>query len=396
MMRSGSPSLRSERGATATIVVVLMAFVFMGFAAISVDVGRGMIERRELQNGADAGALALAASCAKGACETIADLQGLVDANATDNSHEVTSICGTGVPGDPCPPGSIPEFTECPPIPDTFAGLPFVEVNTSTPSDALINNLFGSAAGASSTRVAACARAAWGQVGRSIPTLPIVFAECDWVKATIDGFAPSPPYDPPPGTSSTLLPQISPGKVTAIYAHLDSSEKPTEDNATKCLASNNPGKFYSGGFGWVQTCEKQGYPSPLCDGVSKSDTCTAVFDATGTILIGDNGASAPKGCKKDELSNYLGTQVWVPIMTKVNVDSQGKATGYVVDGVSAFFLAGYNDIPSAQPKTKAVYGGSPCGKGDCLWGWFTGPVVPTGTIGTGSTPRGPTVVVPAG
>ncbi len=49
--------LRSQQGATA-IIVGLMMVVFIGFAALAVDIGHLYVVRNELQNAADAGALA--------------------------------------------------------------------------------------------------------------------------------------------------------------------------------------------------------------------------------------------------------------------------------------------------------------------------------------------------
>lgn len=49
--------LKNERGATAVIVSILMV-VFIGFTALSVDVGHLYVAHNELQNAADAGALA--------------------------------------------------------------------------------------------------------------------------------------------------------------------------------------------------------------------------------------------------------------------------------------------------------------------------------------------------
>ena len=57
-------SARSERGAIATIVVVLFAGgVLLGCAALTVDLGRMKSERQQLQNGADAVALSVAPDC---------------------------------------------------------------------------------------------------------------------------------------------------------------------------------------------------------------------------------------------------------------------------------------------------------------------------------------------
>ena len=69
--RQGSHAMqrlrKDERGAVAIIVALVMV-VLLGFAAIAVDISAMWAEKRQLQNGADAGALAIAQDCAKGAC----------------------------------------------------------------------------------------------------------------------------------------------------------------------------------------------------------------------------------------------------------------------------------------------------------------------------------------
>ena len=59
-----------ERGAVAMIVAMLFGFgVMIGLAALTVDVGNINADRRQLQNGADAVALAVAQQCVKdGTC----------------------------------------------------------------------------------------------------------------------------------------------------------------------------------------------------------------------------------------------------------------------------------------------------------------------------------------
>ena len=59
----------AERGAVAVIVAIMMV-VILGCAAIAIDVSAMWAEKRQLQNGADAGALAIAQNCARGACGT--------------------------------------------------------------------------------------------------------------------------------------------------------------------------------------------------------------------------------------------------------------------------------------------------------------------------------------
>jgi hypothetical protein len=59
--------MKDERGAVAIIVALIMV-VLLGFAALAIDVSAAWAEKKQLQNGADAGALAIAQACAKGAC----------------------------------------------------------------------------------------------------------------------------------------------------------------------------------------------------------------------------------------------------------------------------------------------------------------------------------------
>lgn len=74
---------RDERGA---MMVLLAAFcvVMVGMAALVIDIGSLLDEKRQLQNGADAGALAIAQSCALGSCDP--NLAGpLANGNSKDN-----------------------------------------------------------------------------------------------------------------------------------------------------------------------------------------------------------------------------------------------------------------------------------------------------------------------
>ena len=82
--------MRDERGAVGVVVALLMV-PLIGFAAIAIDVSAMYAERQQLQTGADAGALAIAQDCGRGACGStvpdrtdVRDLeseQGLIDRN---------------------------------------------------------------------------------------------------------------------------------------------------------------------------------------------------------------------------------------------------------------------------------------------------------------------------
>ncbi|QNE15372.1 TadE/TadG family type IV pilus assembly protein [Pseudarthrobacter sp. NBSH8] len=85
-----------ERGAV-TVIVALLMVVLLGSVAIAVDVGVIYSERAQLQNGADAAAIATAQKCARDAsselCSTTSTLAGsLANQNALDGLSKVYSI----------------------------------------------------------------------------------------------------------------------------------------------------------------------------------------------------------------------------------------------------------------------------------------------------------------
>ena len=85
---------QSERGAV-LILMAVISVVMVGMAALVVDVGSIMEEKRQLQNGADAGAMAVAQSCALGPCDP--DLAtDLANGNARDDAMTVKSVTITG------------------------------------------------------------------------------------------------------------------------------------------------------------------------------------------------------------------------------------------------------------------------------------------------------------
>jgi len=79
-----------EEGAI-LILVVFLTVTLVAMAAMVVDVGALLDERRQLQNGADAGALAVARSCALGTCDASL-AEGLADGNSRDGDSRVDSV----------------------------------------------------------------------------------------------------------------------------------------------------------------------------------------------------------------------------------------------------------------------------------------------------------------
>ena len=78
--------------------VALMLVVLLGIGALVIDVGALYAERRELQNGADAAALAVATDCAEGNCDATksATADDVRRQNANDGAANVDEVCGVG------------------------------------------------------------------------------------------------------------------------------------------------------------------------------------------------------------------------------------------------------------------------------------------------------------
>ncbi len=93
------------------VTILLGSGVLLGVAALVVDVGNLYAERGQLQSGADASAMAVAAECAAGSCDGGQDVeqqmlpvaQKYANANAKDGHTKITTICGTWGKLDPCP-----------------------------------------------------------------------------------------------------------------------------------------------------------------------------------------------------------------------------------------------------------------------------------------------------
>jgi Flp pilus assembly protein TadG len=143
-----------ERGA---MVIFLAAFsvVMVGMAALVIDVGSLLDEKRQLQNGADAGALAIAQSCALGPnCD--ASLAGpLANSNSKDNDSAAA------------------------PSMDPANKTVVVRTTTRTGGTSILPYSFGQIlSGVKGKEVQAVATARWAFAGRAV-ALPLTISPCD-------------------------------------------------------------------------------------------------------------------------------------------------------------------------------------------------------------------------
>lgn len=341
-----------DRGALGVLISILLGFgVLLGIGAIVIDVGFLYQERAELQNGSDAGALAVARGCATGAPTCLPSKANFyANNNAKDGAAAVDAVCGFDGNGvlPSCAP-STGTITDCPAKP--AAGTKYVDVHTSTQTsggDTLLPPSFARAlVGNSSyagTRVAACARARWGPP-KTATTMALTISWCEWMQATSNGttFGPTPPTTPP----------LSVHRVLKMH---------TTTSSTTC-PSGPAGSDGPGMFGWVDDANSD------CSVLISNNTYSA-----------DTGASAGQDCKTALANAYNSRQaVYLPIYTAVS----GTGTGgtYTLSGFAGFVITGYW-LPGAAEKDWLT-GKNECkGSDKCVAGYFVQGLMPnTGTIG---------------
>lgn len=405
---------RGERGGAAMLVAVLLGGgVIMGFGAITIDVSSLMWERRQVQNGADAAALAMARACAIDPTKCVgspalngAGLDALNNGNARDaaNGFDTTAypfgLCGRGNALPACSAGSTADLKQCPTLPASLASnanIPYVEVHTQTKASNgsailptwLVRTLVG---GSTGTTVKACARAAYGAPGTTVASAPITFSMCEWRANTSNGTS----YvtnDPAgiPGYGAAPLPPW-PGAATT----------PTTPGREIIITLQGGPHAPSACYNW------QGHDVPGGFGYLSANGCNAAVQQDNWIKI-DTGNSSP--C---DLSPFLGRVIYLPVFDctitsgstptgpppAVCNAGNGSNTWYHISGWAKFYLSGYKTGGSQQAGS-LVSGNFPCNGGDrCISGWFLEGVLRdapvAGPIAPGSPNYGGYAVQPAG
>lgn len=266
-----------ERGA---VIVVMVAFALVAviIAALVVDVGAMQDERRQLQNGADAAALAVAQACgATGTCPAAGTRMSVAQSLADGNALDATSTV---------------EYVQ------VDEALKKVTVRLSTRArdgKTVLPYFFGQAfTGSDGKTLHAKATATWAGLKRAT-VIPLTISLCEFNKATL--------------TNTVFNVQ------TKIVFHKD---------ATSC-ASGTSGTDLPGGYGWVAD-NHDGNPDD-CD----------VTPTIGDLLQDDTGLpGTPHSCN---LTSLLGKDVLVPIYN--GLTGTGTNGVYRIYGFGQFHLTGY-------------------------------------------------------
>lgn len=224
---------RPEKGATA-ILVALTLVMLCGFAAIAVDAGALWWDRKQLQNGADAGALAIAQLCSKDACpgDEPGEASFFATENKLDANAEVVSV-----------------------IHPTASS---VRVELRSTRTLWFANLLGQG----DAEVRAAATAGWGPAGGG-GSLPIAISECAFAKAV--------PSDPP----------------TVIHLIIKTKDK-TLEGGDPCDPNPTNPTVIPGGFHWLKPetgCEVITEPGDLLPSSPGNINPTACDAATLQALL---------------------------------------------------------------------------------------------------------------
>ncbi len=338
--KTSAPS-SPDRGAVLVLVALIMT-TLLGVGALTIDLGALYSERRQLQNGADAAALAVAQDCAQGSClNSTSTAKNYADLNSHDGVSGIDYVCGSA-------PGASPALAACTdPAPPAVNGASgWVQVRTSTlEKDGgtrvkfLLAPIMNSV---TDKNVTAKATVAWGPAG-SASVIPLVFSECQY--AGLDGsLNPANPIFP-----------VGPRTITF---HGVGGTK--EADVPTCHITTS-GLDLPGGFGYF--------------GDDKKDTTCLRTVSAGALtdpsswVISDTGNSFPKYCDPDA---WLNNDVVIAVFDK---DTGSGSTGqYHIVGFVGFRLLGYkfqgNNLapagfkcldPSGNPYTNSVV---------CLYGEF--------------------------
>jgi len=304
---------RRDRGAVAVVVALCMV-VLLGFSALAIDIGGIISDHQQLQNGADAAALAIAESCQRDMTTcTQANANATGDKYAKANKLAADSTLTTTV------------------VLDATHGVVQVEVKSTH------TNYFAGVLGKPTSDVSAHATAAFGYISGGT-TLPLAFSICAFELAT-------------GGWDDQGLPKFPD---TTVVVNLKD----------KTVCSTPAHNEVPGGFGWVdgqQGCKvtfragdilgsSTGYSEPaFCSNfdwktIQNKTVLVPIFSkATGS---GNNAEYTIQGLAAFRITGYCfsNSDVWNLDNCPSNKRIQGKFTrytegtgGYIIDPNAAHF-----------------------------------------------------------
>jgi hypothetical protein len=324
-----------DRGAV-LIWFAAATVVSLGMGALVIDVGALWSERRQLQNGADAAALAVAIECAAGPCPAAQQIaKDYANANVNDGSASIDRICGRAFP-------HLPVCDTDPPEVPTSPNIKFVEVFTGTSdtpggSQGEVDYLLAPALDASNAgkHVTARALAIWGPAS-SAKVMAMVLGKCSFDPSWINS-----------------------------------------DGVADFGNANIAVEIHSG-----TTCSA-GYPQGFDFTTHSGDCLATVNRGDGTAWIDKKSEGMSPTCKDILLNSILSNEpILIPIAS--GRTPPGGDTRYQIDGFALVTVCGVR-IPGLRTSSC----GFPCpisgsGSTQVLCGSFTTGTLPGSDVGDGT------------
>lgn len=326
--------LTDDRGAMA-IMMAIFVLMFAAFAAFVIDIGSLYEERRDLQNGADAAAVAIAWECAESNVCTSGGAQPMAEQYASANSNDLASrVLEADIDFDL----SINEVTVIARTQDAGANI---DGDTSTR-----DHFFARIWGDGGTEVQATASARWGTPG-GLAALPITISVCEWNDLTGGGTSFGPP------------PQI-------IFFHDAGNAQggggpngdPDDCIYGPGMDADGDGDNGYGGFGFLN-------PDSPC-------VTNITLDASGEFAraVGEPGAAHPGQLGCPSASALVGTTILIPIYGDIlegtDCGAPAGQTCYHITGFGAFHVVG---LRFGGQWNAGDYTGCAANQ-DCLKGYF--------------------------
>lgn len=306
----------SQKGA-ATIMVAVLMVALLGMAALAVDVGAMYAEKAQLQNGADATALAIAGDCAEGLDCPVA----IIHPNnrlASDNAND----------------GSSGTFSVTQPNSNTVR----VETNAQAvgSTDDSFTLFFANVLGHETSVIHAAAEATWGAPSAA-RTLPWTISQCVFEKYLTES-----QLDELRSTGDFTGPPIP----TRILFRYDQNVPTYEP----CAAENG---YAPGGFGWLDM----------------DDGCSADINIANAEVGSNPGNDFPNVCHSI-LPTLRDDPVLIPLFTEATKNGQNtlyKLSGFLAFQVTGYKLGGGPTLTQLDPLAPNCEGGNCRG----IQGYFT-------------------------
>jgi hypothetical protein len=376
------------------VTVILLVPVLFGAAALSIDVGNLMAERRQVQNGADAAAMVAARACVKSGtgCPAASTLTPIAGQNANDGVTDAVQVCSN--PTKPLLTGvtiacsTASGEIDCPAPTARQQTFPYVEVRTrtrTTSGTTALTNRFARmlVGGSPDTPVGACARVGWGAPQGGGAGAPITVSGCDWMHATGGNagggggsFWPAPDYTKAPtygyGTggapswpaAAATPPAQNPGGEVILMI-----QNPPGGQTQPTSCPTWQGHALPGGFGLLEPtpadpCKLKEYNFNWMHTDTGNSTSCQLSNLVGKVI------SLPVF---DCTANALPSTAAVPPAGGACTEGNGTNAWFHRQGYAYFYLSGFNVTVSAGSNTykSLVSGQAPCNGGDsCISGWF--------------------------